>query len=76
MSYKSEKRKRQNRRKVNPEKLESRIAGLKLTIADMEKMPPALGSKWQVGMLQYYGQVLAELESYRNASVQSKQKPE
>lgn len=39
-----------------------RIAHLKHTIADIESLPPELGSKWQVGMLRYYKRLLKEAE--------------
>ena len=44
--------------------LESRMQILKTTIAEMESLPPVLGVKWRDGMVRYYKQRLAELESY------------
>jgi len=53
---------------ANMEKLEARILTLKRTIDALELTPPALGSKWRDGMLQYYRGVLSELEAYRGTT--------
>jgi len=49
-----------------------RIATVQATIDALQAMPPALGSKWRIGMLQYYGAVLEELKSYDNGSSETK----
>lgn len=41
-----------------------RLKIIRKTIADIEALPPALGSKWQEGMLRYYRDVEKELMSY------------
>ena len=45
-------------------RLQARIDVLKITLAELEALPPILGVKWRDGMIRYYTQRLAELESY------------
>lgn len=75
MGYKQVARKRQYKYAKSPFELNERIKALEHTIDDMERLPPALGSKWQQGMLSYYRKILAELESYYDADVLSNQGP-
>lgn len=48
--------------------LAERIKSVEATISAIESMPPALGSKWRTGMIQYYRAVLQELKEYGTRS--------
>jgi hypothetical protein len=50
--------------KEQKSRLDGRIKSVKHTIEGLEKLTPALGSKWRDGMLQHYRKVLTELEAY------------
>ena len=54
------------------ETIPQRLKIIRKTIADIEALPPTLGSKWQEGMLKYYRAVEAELKSYGTGKNKSK----
>lgn len=43
-------------------KLRRQIRKIRETLDRLDKLPPALGARWRIGMIRYYERVLRELE--------------